>query len=244
MNKNKGFTLIELLVVISVISLLMAILLPFLRKAKEAAREVVCRSNMRGIGIGIQMCLQDNEEQMPDFSGANGFFWYDSAGKLRKPDDFDAYWGVAFKKYIDEPKIFGCPSFRRTAELIYPVDPDLIAQAAYGINVNASGIKFTNIRKPDRFIITHDHVEPKMEQGSLDMFYNDGPGTLNLRHYRPGGERTRFYRGIFRHNIRYSAPFRTGGRSNTLWLDGHVEPIHETTGDDVPSSWYTGSNPT
>jgi prepilin-type N-terminal cleavage/methylation domain-containing protein len=62
---RRGFSLVELLVVISVIALLMAILLPVLRKAKEAAREVVCRSNLRGIGIGIQMYLQNNDDRFP-----------------------------------------------------------------------------------------------------------------------------------------------------------------------------------
>jgi prepilin-type processing-associated H-X9-DG protein len=79
-----------------------------------------------------------------------------------------------------------------------------------------------------------------MEQGSVDMFHNDGQGTMNLTHYRQGGERERFYRGIFRHNIRVSEPFRTGGSANILWLDAHVSRLNETTGDDVPEYWYTG----
>jgi len=61
-----------------------------------------------------------------------------------------------------------------------------------------------------------------------------------LTHYRQGGDRAEFYRGIFRHNIRRSDKFRTGGRANILWLDGHVESLEETTGDDVSEEWYTG----
>jgi prepilin-type processing-associated H-X9-DG protein len=52
--------------------------------------------------------------------------------------------------------------------------------------------------------------------------------------------RAEFYRGIFRHNTRKSDDFETGGRANILWLDGHVESLEETTGDDVPEQWYTG----
>ena len=238
--KTRGFTLIELLVVIAIITLLLAILMPALQKAKETAREIICRANLRSVGLAVLLYLQDNDYTMADSRQTNSFFWYDSAGNIRKTNDDDAYWGVAYKKYIKETKVFGCPSFRHVAELIYPVEPKLIHEAAFGLNVNVSGKKVTDIRDHSKFIVSHDHVEPKFEQGSADMFYNDGPGTTNLTHYREGGHRARFYRGIFRHNIRANQPFRTGGRANILWLDGHVEPLEETTGDNVPEWWYTG----
>ncbi|MHC4434695.1 MAG: type II secretion system protein, partial [Planctomycetota bacterium] len=60
MDKHKGFTLIELLVVIAIIAILLAILMPAMRKVKEAAREMACRSNMRSVGLAILMYLGDN----------------------------------------------------------------------------------------------------------------------------------------------------------------------------------------
>ena len=238
-NTARAFTLIELLVVIAIIAILMAILTPALRKAKESARETVCRSNLKGVGLGILLYLQDNDYVMADARTTNGFFWYDSSGNFRTTKDNQAYWGVAYKDYIRDTKVFGCPSFRRVAELIYSVDPLLIQEAAFGLNVNVSNKKTTTIRDQQHFIIAHDHAEPKMEQGSRDMFHNDGPGTMNVTHYREGGHRARFYHGIFRHNKRINEPFRTGGRANILWLDTHVEPLEETTGDDVPEWYYT-----
>lgn len=237
-----GFTLIELLVVIAIIALLLAILMPSLQKVKEMARETVCRSHLRSVGVAVLIYLQDNDYVMADSNRNNGFLWEESDNDNPSWGNFfgSTYWGVAYEDYVKDSKVFGCPSFRSVAELIYPVEPDMIHEAAFGLNSNVSGKKVTDIRDQSKYIMSHDHVEPKMEQGSQDMFHNDGPGTTNLRHYREGGERSQFYRGIFRHNTSVSEPFRTGGRSNVLWMDGHVEPIEETTGDDVPEWWYTG----
>ena len=236
----RAFTLIELLVVIAIIAILMAILTPTLQKAKEKTRETVCRSHLRNLGLSLEMYVQDNDYKTADCSTTNGFFWYDSGSHVRGMNDRDAYWGVAYLNYMKDTSICGCPSYSKVAELIYPSDPKLIRDAAFGLNYNANDKKITLIAKPSRFILCHDHVEPRMEQGSLDMFYNDGAGSMNLRHYREGGMRSRFYRGIFRHSIRYHDAFKTGGRANILWLDTHVATIEETTGDDVPEAWYTG----
>ena len=54
-----GFTLIELLVVISIISVLVAVLLPALNEAREAARRTVCQANLRSLAMSWHMYLDD-----------------------------------------------------------------------------------------------------------------------------------------------------------------------------------------
>jgi prepilin-type N-terminal cleavage/methylation domain-containing protein/prepilin-type processing-associated H-X9-DG protein len=66
-----GFTLVELLVVIGIIALLISILLPALAKARSAAREVRCESNIRQFGVGLQMYCDANKGVLP-FGSNNG----------------------------------------------------------------------------------------------------------------------------------------------------------------------------
>ncbi|HSA10335.1 MAG TPA: type II secretion system protein [Candidatus Paceibacterota bacterium] len=60
-----SFTLIELLVVISIITILAALLLPVLSRAKEAGRATVCLSNLHQIGVGLQIYVGDNHNRLP-----------------------------------------------------------------------------------------------------------------------------------------------------------------------------------
>ena len=60
-----GFSLLELLVVVGVISLLLSLAIPGLRKAKSVASEKVCSSNLRQCGISLLVYANNNEEYFP-----------------------------------------------------------------------------------------------------------------------------------------------------------------------------------
>ncbi|MHB0947047.1 MAG: type II secretion system protein [Sedimentisphaerales bacterium] len=62
---RRAFTLVELLVVISIIALMLAILMPSLNKAREQAKKIVCLSNFKTLGLGLNMYASSNNGRWP-----------------------------------------------------------------------------------------------------------------------------------------------------------------------------------
>lgn len=67
--RPSAFTLLELLVVIAIVALLLAILLPSLRRAKEYARRLGCANNLHQTGLSLSMYADDNDAKLPAFKG-------------------------------------------------------------------------------------------------------------------------------------------------------------------------------
>lgn len=69
---RRAFTLIELLVVISIVALLIGITLPSLAGARETSRRLKCLANLKGIGGGVQMYLNNSKGIFPDANPLQG----------------------------------------------------------------------------------------------------------------------------------------------------------------------------
>lgn len=245
-KKKNGFTLIELLVVIAIIALLLTVLLPSLNKVKDRAKQIICKTNLRSVGLAIRLYLDDFDgKTYPDHG--NEYQWFDPVtGMEVPPNSPDAYWGLAYKDYTEDPKVFGCPAFN--IDHFYSTGSGTLL-GGFGLNRYFEDIKVRSIRSPSQFIVTQDHVEPHPEANDLFYIYT---GTYNLRDYRDGS-RKEYYWAIFRHSKKSRSldapgdPVRRAnilanpnGQSNTLWLDGSVSQMDETTGENVRQSWYTG----
>jgi len=111
MSKKKTFTLIELLVVIAVIAILMAILLPALRRAREQANATYCLNNLRQIGLVVHLYAQDNDFKVVRYGGWWPFKYYKylNLDKILSRSDTEGFGEVGTYK---------CPSFPRKNQLI------------------------------------------------------------------------------------------------------------------------------
>lgn len=105
-TRHGGFTLVELLVVISIIALLIAILLPSLKRARDQAKDTVCRSNLHQLGLSIQYYVQDSGDRLPWIPG------------VPNPPPYQAYHHAPFKQYrqilllwpfLKDLKMYECP---------------------------------------------------------------------------------------------------------------------------------------
>lgn len=70
MKRKTGFTLVELLVVIAVIALLMSILMPVLRSARDQAMRIICKSREKNILIGMTVYADTHSNMIPRGTGA------------------------------------------------------------------------------------------------------------------------------------------------------------------------------
>jgi prepilin-type N-terminal cleavage/methylation domain-containing protein len=118
-NQNRrAFTLVELLVVIAIITVLIALLLPLMRKVRQSAMNQVCKSNLRQIGMGIRMYADDNRNRFPDPYTLGGAYYRRLAGE-RDPDDPaslpETYgWPALLHPYFKTTRadnVWNCPAY-------------------------------------------------------------------------------------------------------------------------------------
>jgi len=72
MTHRRAFTLIELLVVIAIIALLVSLLMPSLKQAKDLSKHAICQANTKQIGTAMQMYVPDNSDWMPGYANSGG----------------------------------------------------------------------------------------------------------------------------------------------------------------------------
>ena len=123
MSKGKGFTLIELLVVISIIALLMALLIPMLRTAREQGQRTVCLSNLKQLTLAWILYAEDNDENLINGRARGpswdpwGPPWVDVPSfSTSDPNDAGSRCPVgALWAYLKDAGVYRCPRAKPTS---------------------------------------------------------------------------------------------------------------------------------
>lgn len=155
--RKRAFTLVELLVVISIIALLMAILLPSLQRARKQARATVCQSNLRQVGLAVNLYAENFDYYVPRGSWGDEPIWFMVLLPfLSHEEDTHDYRNV---------KIYRCPSFPRTGNGLNDV-PNSEQTVCYVINgwgPDGADIHYptrlSDIRRPASMIYLADNED-------------------------------------------------------------------------------------
>ena len=108
-TEKRAFTIVELLVVMGIIAILAAMLLPALQRARESAMRTNCLNNLKQLGQGLQMYMNDHNQSLPPAHNMGDWradFTYNGGWVPEEKDSL----GDLYGQYLDNREIFLCPS--------------------------------------------------------------------------------------------------------------------------------------
>jgi prepilin-type processing-associated H-X9-DG protein len=191
-----ALTLVELLVTVAIIAVLVALLLPAVSRVRESANRSRCASNFVQIGVAIHQFAADNDGWLPAALGAHGLNILSRAGPLAR------YWGnydmsTPLEAYLKATPVV-CPSASR----LNP--PGWTFSHNYVGNVGILGWPDAGYRQ---------HKAAEVERLSQKIVLGEGKNSFDSKDggYIKKWDNPNSLRGVHQ------------GKTNLLFLDGHVE---------------------
>jgi prepilin-type N-terminal cleavage/methylation domain-containing protein/prepilin-type processing-associated H-X9-DG protein len=212
-KKRPAFTLIELLVVIAIIAILAAILLPVFAQAREKARQSVCTSNCKQIGLAVMMYAEDYDQAYPLYTHHPN----------HKP-----MWYEMIQPYIKSEDVFTCPS---VGVKLKEAPKQLPGWTIYAFN--GYGANYLHVIQYGKGYATGKTMGPRMlaalsrpadtvmiADGQGDKGWTAGMGWVAL--YCPLDPGPSWYaaEGL---NKTWALADRHNGGGNYIFADGHVK---------------------
>jgi prepilin-type N-terminal cleavage/methylation domain-containing protein len=247
-----GFTLIELLVVIAIIATLVAILLPAVQQAREAARRSTCKNNLKQLGIALHN-YHDTHNALPpafvSYGSSNGIA---PAWTRMDPQTWDAApgwgWGTMILPYIEQAALYDGLSLSQSCW--DPVNATLVrSKLPVFLCPSVSG-------SHDPFVISDETGAPRQMTTGVDVVFgrshyvgNHGQescwdGTSGSGLTTPiftdivsgatttitvNGDSTKVFDGVFTRNSRVRFSDVKDGLSNTIFLGEHSSKLSDKT---------------
>ncbi|HVU88446.1 MAG TPA: DUF1559 domain-containing protein [Pirellulales bacterium] len=225
---RRAFTLVELLVVIAIIGMLVALLLPAVQAAREAARRGQCTNNLKQIGLALHNYVNSQGFFPPGYIDGNkvatatpdndvGPGWGWAAFLLPFQEQQNLYNQIQFHQGV-QAAVNATVAQQTLAMYQCPTDPWQDPVAIYDINMSAP-------------IATVAHANYVGCNGWIECFYNaggaaDGSGGADGLQGGLGLEGD----GLFFRNSRFTPASITDGLSVTI-------VVGERSGDHSPSTW-------
>jgi prepilin-type N-terminal cleavage/methylation domain-containing protein/prepilin-type processing-associated H-X9-DG protein len=225
MKKSRGFTLIELLVVIAIIAMLLAVVMPSLQKAKEAARRVICSNQLKTLGTANQMhSNQYRGAYVPvSFKNTitNSIEAWPVNSAFRANLGIDEFRSSAASSF-EFPKAFLCPSDIISTD---PKNAVSTVLTSYGFNATDwgwtnglaagvyAGYKASEIPLPAVKLAMIDSIDWWVEWKAADYTKGwDILGQANIQAYKDAP-----------YNLNGPAIYRHSEGANAGFYDGHVK---------------------
>jgi prepilin-type N-terminal cleavage/methylation domain-containing protein/prepilin-type processing-associated H-X9-DG protein len=244
-NRN-GFTLIELLVVIAIIGILASLLLPGLANAKAQAKATTCINNLRQIGIGLKLYVDDNNSIFPANEVADSNGWvtvvWPVVGGHDPQERFRKFFAMAAQRplysYVRPSEVFKCPFDQGQQAFLWkgrphpPTKPSNFSTVGCSYHYNGGTLAdLDDLNRPD-------HNAPFMGPGEVLELrresWVENPGRYILMHEPPAriyGDETctpwwyQWHKSLGRVDIEDPVYAPQRYFSPILFVDGHVR-IH------------------
>ena len=174
--KTRAFTLIELLVVIAIIAVLMAILMPSLRAAKDHARRLHCVSNVKTLSLAWFMYKDDNDDKLVGGHTDPGHWVLRPSGNSIEQKKDAIRNGSLFPYVNNTIDVYRCPADLRIK------DPGQFAFRSFSIAGGANGEDwsgsvlakiYSDIKRPATKYVFLEDIDPRgFNTGSWVMNFN------------------------------------------------------------------------
>jgi prepilin-type N-terminal cleavage/methylation domain-containing protein/prepilin-type processing-associated H-X9-DG protein len=177
MLKLRGFTLIELLVVIAIIAVLMAILMPSLRAARDHAKRIHCVSNVKTLSLAWFMYKDENDDKLVGGHTNPGNWVLRPRDNATIEEKKDAIRNGALFPYVNNTvDVYRCPADFRIK------DPGQFAFRSFSIPGGANGenwsgavraTKYSDLKRPATRYVFLEDIDPRgYNVGSWVMNFN------------------------------------------------------------------------